>query len=97
MKDLFLLNKEKKTIRLLLNNIDEIINNKNLKEIRQKLKEESGINFFNVLKGSNNDKLLILTKTNFYTFVYEYDKISGELIDKGGRKNVNVTQNGRSI
>ena len=91
MKNFFELIKEQDIVKIITDNID-----KNLSEVRSTLKKKCGINYMNVSNNGENS-LLIILKNHSYTFVYEYDKIKKKLISKGGRKNVDVTQNGRSL
>lgn len=77
--------KNRRTKSFVYNYINEIINNdKRYKDLLL----ANGIRFLKILK--NDDKNTdVMVKTDLYTYIYSYDKITREIITKGERKNVN--------
>lgn len=64
-------------------------NNKMVSDAKKMLRETCGIIFVQVMQ-NNIDRCMIMIKTQHTSFIYEYDKLTGELNMKGERKNVNT-------
>lgn len=78
--------KNKKTKSFIVKYINEIICND--KEYKNHLLE-NGIKFLKILK-NNTEVVDIMVKTDLYTYIYSYDKITREITTKGERRNVNI-------
>lgn len=77
--------KNRKAKSFVYNYINEIMNND--KEYKSLLLS-NGIKFLKVLK--NNQEIVdVMVKTDLYTYIYSYDKITREITTKGERRNVN--------